>query len=104
MALHLKSLVFLGGTRVQVEFNDGRQGTADLAPLLCGPIFEGLQQTEAFQSGHLDRELGTLVWPNGADLAPEAIYFAAFQSEPALQPLFARWGYASTGQASGHQR
>ena len=104
MALQLKSLAFLGGTRIQVAFNDGREGTADLAPWLCGPIFEGLQQAEAFQTGRLDRELGTLVWPNGADLAPEAIYFAAFQSEPALQPLFERWGYASAGQVSGHQR
>ena len=71
MALQLKSLAFLGGTCIQVAFNDGREGTADLAPWLCGPIFEGLQQADAFQTGRLDRELGTLVWPNGADFAPE---------------------------------
>jgi hypothetical protein len=38
---------------------------------LTGPIFEPLRDVEAFKRFRLHPELRTLVWSNGADLAPE---------------------------------
>lgn len=37
---------------------------------LEGPIFEPLKNVQLFRRLRLDPELRTVVWPNGADLAP----------------------------------
>lgn len=58
---------------VWLTFDDGLEGTVNLAPLLRGPMFEDLVRDDAvFGRVGLDEE--TLVWPSGADLAPETLY------------------------------
>jgi hypothetical protein len=39
-----------------------------------GPMFRPLQDVEYFAKVAVDSELGTVVWPNGADLAPEVLH------------------------------
>jgi len=56
---------------IWVRFSDGVEGLVDLASELTGPMFEPLRNVEEFRRFILDPELRTLVWPNGADLAPE---------------------------------
>ncbi len=85
---------------VELAFNDGRRGVANLAPALHGPVFEPLKDPELFAQLHVDGELGTIVWPNGADLAPEYLYFLAFEHDPALREQFEAWGYLSRTSAS----
>lgn len=65
---------YLGGYRVWLTFDDGREGAADLAADLWGEVFEPLRDLQAFACLRADPTLGTLVWPNGADLAPEYLY------------------------------
>jgi hypothetical protein len=60
-----------GGYRVWVEFNDGAAGVADLGGALWGPVFEPLKDVEEFKRFVVSDLLHTLVWDNGADLAPE---------------------------------
>jgi hypothetical protein len=43
----------------------------DLSRELHGPVFEPLRGVAFFRQVQLHPELKTLVWPNGADLAPE---------------------------------
>jgi hypothetical protein len=71
----------LDGYRLQLAFNDGTRRTVDLANELSGPMFEPLQELGLFRQVRLDAELGTIVWPNGADIAPEALH-AGFREEP----------------------
>jgi hypothetical protein len=43
-------------------------------------MFEPLANHEVFNQVRVDREIETVVWPNGADLAPEFLYRVAQQS------------------------
>jgi hypothetical protein len=61
-----------GDYRVRLRFNDGRSKLVDLLPLLVGPVFAPIRSQSEFQRFFI--EAGTLGWPAGADLAPEALY------------------------------
>ena len=64
---------------VVLSFTDGSQGTVDLGPWIRGRggVFAALQDPEYFARVSVDREAGTIVWPNGADLDPDVLYHAA---------------------------
>ena len=93
MFLHVTAAKPLGDYRVKVCFDDGRVGIADLADALDGPMFGPLKDPEVFRKLRVDEELQTIVWPNGADLAPEYICYRTFQDDPELQATFRKWGY-----------
>ncbi len=63
---------YRGGHRIRVTFNDGSQKTIDFEDWLHGPVFEPLRDLEYFKRFFLDG--WTVAWPNGADIAPEALY------------------------------
>lgn len=69
--LHVKSARYVSGYKIWVSFDDGTYGEVDLAGELKGPIFESLKDRDIFSKVTVDPELETVVWPNGADLAPE---------------------------------
>ncbi len=71
---HLAKARYGGDYRVWLEFSDGASGEVDFAPELHGKVFEPLRDLAYFREFRLDEELGTLVWPNGADFAPEFLY------------------------------
>jgi hypothetical protein len=56
---------------IWLRFADGVEGEVDLSRELEGEVFEPLKDEEYFKSFRLHPELKTLVWPNGADFAPE---------------------------------
>ena len=62
------------GHTVWVRFEDGTEGEIDLSEELYGPLFEPLAPLESFASFRLNRDTGTIEWPNGADFAPEFLY------------------------------
>lgn len=67
----------LGGHRLRLTFADGFVGDVDLADRLAppnGPVFEPLEDIAYFARVTVDPELGTVVWPNGADLAPDVLH------------------------------
>lgn len=59
---------------VEVTFTNDSRREIDLAPFLQGPIFEPLKNLEAFKKFKVDRELGTIVCPNGADIDPDVLF------------------------------
>jgi len=69
--LHIKSARYISGYKIWVSFDDGISGEVDLEGELRGPIFEPLKDPNVFSKVTVDPELETVVWPNGADLAPE---------------------------------
>ena len=58
---------------LDVRFADGTSGTVCLKERLFGPMFEPLKDPALFRQVALD-EFGAPCWPNGADLAPDALY------------------------------
>jgi len=93
MFLHITAARYLYDYQVEVEFNNGRKGIADLSSALKGSVFGPLKSPVEFAKLALDDELETIAWPNGADLAPEFVYFQAFRHDPELQQQFRVWGY-----------
>jgi len=64
--------------RVRLTFKDGTVGEVDLSDLVGrGPTFELLGDPAYFRRVRVNRTLGTIVWPNGADIAPETLYARA---------------------------
>lgn len=93
MFLHVSTARYLGDYRIEIGFDDGKTGVADLSSVLRGAAFQALEDQEIFSRLRVDDELETIVWPNGADLAPEFLYFQVFKDAPELQDRFKRWGY-----------
>ena len=58
--------------RIEVTFSDGVHGVVDLKDRLFGPLFEPLRDPVLFAQAFVD-EFGAVCWPNGADLAPDAL-------------------------------
>ena len=63
-----------GAFRIWLRFADGLTGEIDLERELWGPVFLPLTDPIEFGKVRLEPELGTIVWPNGADFAPEFLY------------------------------
>lgn len=67
----------IGGHRLRLTFADGFVGDVDLADRFSaplGPMLEPLRDVAYFALVEVDAELGTVVWPNGADLAPDVLH------------------------------
>jgi hypothetical protein len=63
----------LDGYVLRIAFTDGSTRDVDLESELWGPVFEPLRDPAEFRKVAVDQELGTIVWPNGADLDPDVL-------------------------------
>ncbi len=65
----------LAGYRLHLRFEDGVEGEVDIARLIdFSGVFTPLKDRKEFARVRVDPELGTIVWPNGADLDPDVLY------------------------------
>jgi hypothetical protein len=60
-------------TSLRLRFADGVEGIVDLSGDLWGEMFEPLRDPEYFARVRLDED-GAPAWPNGLDVAPDALY------------------------------
>jgi hypothetical protein len=74
MFMHVKDAKYLRDYVIWLRFNDGAEGEIDLENELEGEVFGPLKDPQLFQNFRVDPELETIVWENGADLAPEFLY------------------------------
>ena len=72
--LYVLTARVVGEYALELEFSDGVTKAVDLKPLLTGRMFEPINDPEYFARVSVDPIAGTVVWPNGADIAPEALY------------------------------
>ena len=59
---------------LRVTFADGTTGEVEVLERMRGPVFDEARTTEGFARASVDAETGTVVWPGGADLAPDTLY------------------------------
>jgi hypothetical protein len=72
----------MGDYRLHVEFEDGAAGEIDVAAIVpFEGVFAPLRDPKLFRAVTADSELGTVRWPNGADLDPDVLY-ALITGEP----------------------
>jgi len=65
----------LKGYRLRLEFDDGTAGEVDISELVSfDGVFASLRDPVAFRQVRVDEELGTIVWPSGADLDPFVLH------------------------------
>ena len=72
--VHVTAVEIAGEHRLRLSFEDGAEGEIDLSAWAWDGVFAPLRDPEFFEQVQLDGELGTIVWPNGADIAPETLH------------------------------
>jgi len=55
-------------------FADGVRGEVEVLDRMRGPAFTQARTIAGFADVKVDVESGTVVWPGGADLAPDTLY------------------------------
>ncbi|RLA09075.1 MAG: DUF2442 domain-containing protein [Gammaproteobacteria bacterium] len=93
MFIYVEEGRYLEDYKIELKFNDGKIGIVDLESELYGDMFESLKDKNLFAKVKFDKELETIVWENGADLAPEFLYYKSFENDETLQQQFKQWGY-----------
>ena len=74
MNYHVMEARYIDRYVVWLRFRDGTSGEIDLQSVLEGPVFAPLQDPLVFQQFQIHPEFHTLVWANGADIAPEFLH------------------------------
>jgi hypothetical protein len=75
MGIDVTQVAVLHERVVRLGFSDGTQRDVDLAPFLWGPAFEHIAvDDDEFRKVKVDPEIGTICWPNGADLDPYVLH------------------------------
>lgn len=91
MILHVLDARYERDYVIHLKFSDGAEGFVDLANELYGEMFERLKDVEKFKAFRVDRELNTIVWENGADLAPEFLHDRLLVPAPPIHPFDKPW-------------
>jgi len=65
----------LDGYRLRLRFEDGVAGEVDLEKMIqFEGVFAPLKDRATFVQVRVNSDVGTIVWPNGADLDPLVLY------------------------------
>jgi hypothetical protein len=59
---------------LQIQFDDETKQTINFRPVLAGEMYGPLRDLSLFNQVHLDPEVHTLIWPNGADFDPATLH------------------------------
>ncbi len=71
----VKNVIALPDYRLAVQFFDGTTGIVEMKAMIEGEgagMFAELRDPTKFRAVKID--IGTVTWPNGADLAPDAMH------------------------------
>jgi len=87
---HVVDFEIVAPYTLRLGFDDGTEQTIDFKPVLAGELYAPLEDLKLFNRVRIDREVHTLVWPNGADFDPATLHDWP-SLEPALRERAMRW-------------
>ena len=77
MLQDVTSVECLGDYRLRLRFEDGVEGVVDVSGLVAFTgVFAPLKGKPYFEQVRVNADIGTICWPNGADLDPDVLYAA----------------------------
>jgi hypothetical protein len=94
--LEVKNAEYMGDYVINLSFNNGRSGAANLEQTLFNdnrPVFALLREKSNFRKFRVEHS--TIVWSDELDIAAEYLFFLAFKDDPELQDQFKTWGYVA---------
>jgi len=81
MSYDVVSVVYNGGYKIDLTFDDGKNGVVDFAKYLeRGGVFKKFKDIEFFKNFTVNEELGVITWNNEIDVVPETLYSEATKS------------------------
>ena len=91
--LSIVNASYLSDYKLSLEFSDGRRGIVNLESMIKNfKPFYALQDKNLFSKFEVNY---TICWSDELDIAPEYLYFKAFENDQNLKPLFDEWGYVA---------
>jgi len=92
---YITDVEYEAGYCLRLRFEDGNLRRVDLADHLDGEVFEPLRDAGRFQTAHLNADIDTVVWDNGADMSPDFLYAISSPVEevPAVRVAEGRAAY-----------
>lgn len=82
MTMHkISNVTVLHNYRLELEYDDGRQGTVDLSHLAGKGVFSLWNDYEAFRKVKIGSS-GELVWNDQIDLCPDSLYLKITNQNP----------------------
>jgi hypothetical protein len=79
MFARVSGVRYINDYELEISFSDGTVASLDFRKRIVGRggVFTSLENIAVFAQVALDREAGTLVWPNGVDFCPDVLYAEA---------------------------
>jgi hypothetical protein len=71
---YITDVRYVSGYGLQLQFEDGPWHLVNLEQHLDGEMFEPLKDIARFATAHLNEDVDTVVWGNGADMSPDFLY------------------------------
>jgi hypothetical protein len=93
----VRSFEIVSAYALRIGFDDGTERTIDFEPILSGELYGPLRDLNLFNRVRIDKDVQTLVWPNGADFGPATLHDWS-EHERAFRELARRWEPAYTGR------
>ena len=70
----VQNFEIVGPHTIRIGFDDCTEQTIHFQPVLRGELYGPLSDPAYFERVTLDSEVGTLVWPNGAEFDPATVH------------------------------
>jgi hypothetical protein len=68
------NIEFITRYTLRLTFDDKTHQVIDFEPVLAGPIFGPLRDYQLFRQVQVNKDTGTIEWPNGADFNPVVLH------------------------------